>query len=292
MANTILDDKLYAKVKTILDKYGKNIDFIVNSDTYSHTTGLKKLKNLLSADSSIAFLAVDTDWTAKANITSIERIVIADEGIVSTGLPSGILTAYKIILDGTGTINFSQAITLANVNKHFASSYMLAGSVYSATGINVRMNDFTSGTKGNTVDIGTPNTTTWQRGSQSIVADSGDLAGNLELITDGAGVSGDILYATGLQYAEESSLSAYTFPLRTYTVKSSPPMQVTKELVNGDTILTDDVVVYLSAKTISGLFTPTVGMQIAFDNIDWIITDIKSFYSGDIISAYRIIVRQ
>ena len=172
------------------------------------TAYLKKTaKNLLNADDSILYASIGS-WIDDSGHT-VERVSLTTEGLSTDGLPAGITHALKITWSGSSGSYGPMVHTLANINKHFLSCYMLSGSVWGGGPVTTDFISFTSSTESDKVSA-TPNNTTWQRVSKSIVADAGDLTGLLGLNVETTDPdAGNVLYVTCFQMVEESSLTDY-----------------------------------------------------------------------------------
>ncbi len=164
-------------------------------------------KNLLKSDDSIAYATVGQwDDAVGSGLSAIERVVLADEGLPTTGLPSGVKTAVKMTFDGGGeTLGKIENVTITN-NPHTFSFYVLAGNPYTSSPVSASVSHYTSNGDGDAV---TPNTTTWQRATFTWTPGA-DVTGIIYARLAGSpdvNNAGDILYITGVQVEQSASVT-------------------------------------------------------------------------------------
>jgi len=76
----------------------------------------------------------------------------------------------------------------------------------------------------------------------------------------------------------------------TYSLKTTPPAQYESKLIDGDLVRNGDTWVLLPA---SGLeFTPVPGIKVTFDSITLKIVSVEKIYTGDLIGAYTLQLRE
>ena len=75
-----------------------------------------------------------------------------------------------------------------------------------------------------------------------------------------------------------------------YTVKSTPPENYSRNLVDGDMIRENDCRISISASGLS--FTPTNGMPVVFDNENWRVVSVATEYTGDDIGLFSMQLRR
>lgn len=74
-----------------------------------------------------------------------------------------------------------------------------------------------------------------------------------------------------------------------YQRKAIPPYEVEEKHVNGDTILSGDMLTGIAGKDLE--FMPVAGMTVVIDSIDWNIVRIKPVYSGEQIALFVVQLR-
>lgn len=81
-----------------------------------------------------------------------------------------------------------------------------------------------------------------------------------------------------------------TIALPTYSVKIAPPDQYKDFFIDGEIIEVGDTKTIIAAQGLE--FTPTKGSAFFIDNTVWRIVNIGPLYSGELIAAYVLQLRQ
>ena len=152
--------------------------------------------NLLNVNDALALGAAGS-WVIGSGASSVERVIIADEGIVSTDLPTGIKTAYKVTLNAASSVLVALPVALTAA-LHDIEAYVLAGGTWAGRpNLLAESGEFTGSSTGTATAV-TPTTTAWQRTNEPVTPVSTDLTGNFRINGNGAGsfTSGDVFYFT------------------------------------------------------------------------------------------------
>lgn len=70
---------------------------------------------------------------------------------------------------------------------------------------------------------------------------------------------------------------------------STPPMPVGHRLLQREVVKQGDMVVYIAAESIT--FTPALGMRVGLAARSWRIVELLTYYSGDSIAIYELVLR-
>lgn len=74
-----------------------------------------------------------------------------------------------------------------------------------------------------------------------------------------------------------------------YTELVSPPSRVKYEFINGDTVQENDVEIILPSEDLE--FTPVIDMAVTIDSDDYKIAKVGPIYSGELVAAYKLLLR-
>lgn len=74
------------------------------------------------------------------------------------------------------------------------------------------------------------------------------------------------------------------------TVKSTPPLNYDRKLVDGVSIKNGDAQVFIAGSGLS--FTPSNGMKVNISSIEWTVKSVGRISAGDDVAAYELQLRQ
>lgn len=75
-----------------------------------------------------------------------------------------------------------------------------------------------------------------------------------------------------------------------FEVVCSPPIDYEDRYIDGDLIKEGDVQIFIPTAEL--LFTPTLGMGVTIDAIEWTIINLRPIYTGELIGVYETRLRK
>ena len=99
-----------------------------------------------------------------------------------------------------------------------------------------------------------------------------------------------VFVVPGLASYDPDDGSVIESGVKKYTVKSTPPANYNSDMIDGDTIESNDCSISISSSGL--LFTPANGLEVTFDNQSWRVMNVITGYTGDEIGIYEMQLRR